>query len=554
MLDLSEIKGTQVLAGEKGLNRTVSSISILDNPDTGKWLSKGEFLITTGYLFLANPEYKVNLLTEMENKFCSGLGLKTKRFFNEAPREILEECNRKGIPLLEIPYDYSLNYVVKVIYSEILNRQAVLLKKSEILHNKFREIFFRSGIFSYFVSEVASIINNPIIICDNDWQPIAWADVEGNKYPIDEYVRLMSNYSILSSFVTKKISDSVDQWNKAVLRTDKGEKDVFPCRILTIVVGGNIYGYIIVPEIMSELNKIDYIAIEHAGVIAAYEIVKQRAVEEDRKRLKRDFFNSLLAGKLKSLEAVSNLSSVHRLDCSKCYVCIVVEFENYEKFTSEDFLKEQEKLNNLQEKAIKATNETALKLNQHIITTEQGSKVVLFLQYNRDTNSESARKLSKIFARELFNAYKRINQKQYCYIGIGKLYNNILKLYLSYGEALEAIKLSKTLNERISHIDDFSIYRLFDLTEKEKVDAFMKNIYKLVENDKKNDSDLVKTLDTFFQCMANQTETAKRLYIHRNTLTYRINKIKSILGIDLDNPDECLELQIAIKILRFLSN
>ncbi|MEL7568555.1 MAG: PucR family transcriptional regulator ligand-binding domain-containing protein, partial [Dehalobacterium sp.] len=254
MLDLSEIKGTQVLAGEKGLNRTVSSISILDNPDTGKWLSKGEFLITTGYLFLANPEYKVNLLTEMENKFCSGLGLKTKRFFNEAPREILEECNRKGIPLLEIPYDYSLNYVVKVIYSEILNRQAVLLKKSEILHNKFREIFFRSGIFSYFVSEVASIINNPIIICDNDWQPIAWADVEGNKYPIDEYVRLMSNYSILSSFVTKKISDSVDQWNKAVLRTDKGEKDVFPCRILTIVVGGNIYGYIIVPEIMSELN------------------------------------------------------------------------------------------------------------------------------------------------------------------------------------------------------------------------------------------------------------------------------------------------------------
>ncbi|MEL7568189.1 MAG: helix-turn-helix domain-containing protein, partial [Dehalobacterium sp.] len=342
--------------------------------------------------------------------------------------------------------------------------------------------------------------------------------------------------------------------NKAVLRTDKGEKDVFPCRILTIVVGGNIYGYIIVPEIMSVLNKIDYIAIEHAGVIAAYEIVKQRAVEEDRKRLKRDFFNSLLAGKLKSLEAVSNLSSVHRLDCSKCYVCIVVEFENYEKFTSEDFLKEQEKLNNLQEKAIKATNETALKLNQHIITTEQGSKVVLFLQYNRDTNSESARKLSKIFARELFNAYKRINQKQYCYIGIGKLYNNILKLYLSYGEALEAIKLSKTLNERISHIDDFSIYRLFDLTEKEKVDAFMKNIYKLVENDKKNDSDLVKTLDTFFQCMANQTETAKRLYIHRNTLTYRINKIKSILGIDLDNPDECLELQIAIKILRFLSN
>ena len=85
--------------------------------------------------------------------------------------------------------------------------------------------------------------------------------------------------------------------------------------------------------------------------------------------------------------------------------------------------------------------------------------------------------------------------------------------------------------------------------ENEKsAELYTLSIRSLVEYDKQNATNMVETLDCYFACNCNVSETAKALFIHRNTLIYRIAKIKSILGRDLKDSEERLLLQLGLRV------
>jgi purine catabolism regulator len=74
-----------------------------------------------------------------------------------------------------------------------------------------------------------------------------------------------------------------------------------------------------------------------------------------------------------------------------------------------------------------------------------------------------------------------------------------------------------------------------------------------VEYDHRNHADLIKTLEAFFACHGNLSQTAEMLIVHRNTLLYRMNRIDEIAEIDLDRPETRLALHLALTVRRLLT-
>lgn len=72
----------------------------------------------------------------------------------------------------------------------------------------------------------------------------------------------------------------------------------------------------------------------------------------------------------------------------------------------------------------------------------------------------------------------------------------------------------------------------------------------LVEHDRKRGSDLVKTLKTYFAAGANASEAADRLFLHRNSMTYRLERIGSLTGLDLRDHRVALALQLGLLCLQ----
>ncbi len=71
----------------------------------------------------------------------------------------------------------------------------------------------------------------------------------------------------------------------------------------------------------------------------------------------------------------------------------------------------------------------------------------------------------------------------------------------------------------------------------------------LVEYDRVKGTDLVLTLSKYFETQGNLKEMSEELFIHYNTVVYRLQRIKEIISMDLDNYEDRLNLQISLKIL-----
>jgi purine catabolism regulator len=77
------------------------------------------------------------------------------------------------------------------------------------------------------------------------------------------------------------------------------------------------------------------------------------------------------------------------------------------------------------------------------------------------------------------------------------------------------------------------------------------SIMPLIEYDRNKDGELVKTLQSYFECNGNLKKVCEKMYIHYNTILYRIQKIQQITKMELSNANDRLNLEISLKILNF---
>ena len=137
-------------------------------------------------------------------------------------------------------------------------------------------------------------------------------------------------------------------------------------------------------------------------------------------------------------------------------------------------------------------------------------------------------------------------------IGIGRVYSDALKLHLSYEEARQALVIGAKVwgSGAVTHFEDLGVYRiLHHHPDKAELDTFAEEVLgKLIEYDRKRNTDLVDTLDVLMDCNLNLSVAARRLYLHYNSLRYRLQKIEELIGPFVDDPHLRFNLQFALRI------
>ncbi len=133
------------------------------------------------------------------------------------------------------------------------------------------------------------------------------------------------------------------------------------------------------------------------------------------------------------------------------------------------------------------------------------------------------------------------------YMGIGCTCNEIKDYYKSYSMANSAMEIGRKIkSEKL--IYNWSEYRLETLLQavaEEKKNQFAGSFDKILR-DNESEKELLHTIKTYFELGMNIQNTAKALYIHRNTVLYRLNRLKERYGFDIMNSYNCMLLYIAI--------
>lgn len=148
-------------------------------------------------------------------------------------------------------------------------------------------------------------------------------------------------------------------------------------------------------------------------------------------------------------------------------------------------------------------------------------------------NNLDADILHDVLSKMMRRAKKRMTG-QTLHIGIGSPMDNFGEVILGYKRALAAVNMATKFNTPIIYFEDMGIYKImFSIEDKQILeDIYLKTLEPLVTYDSKHHSELEKTLYYYLVFDGSLQAMAKSLYMHRNTINYRMNKIKELLDCD----------------------
>ncbi|AZT90803.1 CdaR family transcriptional regulator [Caldicellulosiruptor changbaiensis] len=139
------------------------------------------------------------------------------------------------------------------------------------------------------------------------------------------------------------------------------------------------------------------------------------------------------------------------------------------------------------------------------------------------------------------------------YIGIGSVVDDIKELSMSYKEAEAALKIGYIFekDKYIVSYHKLGLGRLIYQMPTKLCEMFLEEVFKDVKLSD-FDPELIQTVEMFFECNLNVSETARQLYIHRNTLVYRLDKIERMIGLDLRKFEDAIIFKMAMLVNQYL--
>ena len=154
--------------------------------------------------------------------------------------------------------------------------------------------------------------------------------------------------------------------------------------------------------------------------------------------------------------------------------------------------------------------------------------------------------------------YKRTKKRmegKYIHLGIGSQMLDFRQVILSYKRARAAVSMATQFQLPIVSFEEMGIYQiLFSIEDKQILSEMYHSLLQpIIEYDQKHHGELEKTLFYYLFYNESQIEMAKNLYLHRNTINYRMLKIKELLGCQLDTFEEKMLYMLAMYIKKILN-
>ncbi len=525
LLNLQAYKEAQLVAGFEGLSNEVSGITIMEDITISEWLRGGEALLTSlmPVKHYSKSEILEFLNTLLKNKI-SVIIIKTGKNIEKIPEELLLWANENQIPVVQVPRHVFYTDLMYPVMAEIMESQVTRLSYFKLIHEKFREMAIKDYPLKVVLSTLSEIIGNPVEIYDK-------------------------NYNLMVSTL-KSSNDIKNELSLILYKDDQGqmftEKNLLNPNvnvkgiIFEISALENTKSYLSILEQNKPVDDMDLLAIENACTNIALIMARKIAIKEVEERFMNNIVDDLINGVEILNDSLLERANIAGIDLFSSYNIIVLKLH-----CNLDLIKYslKKQLGNF---VTKYKGIYSLKTDH----------VIVFV------NSKEVEKLDKKNSVSFKDELRKIGDHniglQSCHnfsVGIGNEAKSFEEIRKSYEQAVNALTIGEETNQPgfILTYDELGIYKIIsDISHEGNTSKYIpQSVLKIIEADKTKNSVLLNTLRAYIKNNQHIKDTANELFIHPKTVSYRLEQIKEMGGIDLKNPDELLEIQFALKILFF---
>ncbi|MFB5268275.1 PucR family transcriptional regulator [Paenibacillus enshidis] len=520
LFHMTSLPDLKLLAGETRLDNIISRVNIMEVPDIQNWAQANEFLVTTAYSHHHNMDAFLDIIPELVERGVAALGIKPKRFITEIPQQIIDCADMHQLPLFELQESTIFSNVVREVMEKVISLETrnVLLLQQRL--EQVSELMLHGREIPQIIETVEDMIGNPLCILDAFSQLIASPRHEAYFKPFHSQLQSLDSRSSPRHSVMKVQDKTSPEGSVNLHMFNLWETEKDPVLVLLAEKNGAC------SELdLSTVSRILLLLNIRLSGENTYKLVKAKYFD--------DFLKDWLAGVIPSPEELDIKGQLYGYDSlsSNNYRVAVVKFHSGSPPIPDRAL-------------IAELNRSTLK---NTLFTGIGGKIVTLLPQHSDSSAsfspEDAERLSHQIADVCgTNAFSLCIGESSEPMSVHKGYIDTENLYVASCISKEHAKLITW--------EQLGIYAVLSLLPKHtNIDKFLERYVKpMVLYDEAHHSSLIQTLKVYFQMGCNIKLTAQAMYTHYNTVVYRLDKIKSMLGISFDDPEARLQLQMGLKI------
>jgi PucR family transcriptional regulator, purine catabolism regulatory protein len=549
ILQLDILQDAKIITGKEFVKeRAVQWVSAIELP-VENFVRKNEFVLTTAIGCGQNPDEFEKFVQDIINSGASALVVALGRHIYDIPDNIIEKAEKNQFIIIEIPWELRFSNIIEEIMLKLNAVHFKEIKKSEKVQQDLLNLILKE-------EELDTISN---YLYDQLGFPVIISDMKGSIQAKSSNIPCMEeNWKkyIINGIIPSRDSaplSSQDPMVQKIQIVNIEEHCILQLPVIQVSSNIKDYLFVILPvDIMMESFLTPFIlnVLEHAATSLAIWFSRKNAAEETKLMLRTSFIKELINGEFNSWDQAGSRAEIIGYNLTLPYVCIIGALENLKDLFKKRKL-EKARFQQWSDSMIHYIKEelwyAAQSLKKDIMITYQDEQLVVFLEISLDNKKESVFDFLDLVDRRL----KTLLPKVIISWGIGDYKNDISGFKESYQNAKIALNIcryKKGVGNRVMYENtkvDRLLLNLFQNPEMKEI--IMSTVEPLLEYNKQRSIDLIETLSTYTHYQGNVSQTARALFLHRQSLLYRLRKIEELTELSLVEQDDLLLLDLSIK-------
>lgn len=534
MLESEFFKDFEIITGHKGLDKQIQGIAILDSPDGFQWTKGREFVISSGYVFKENPELFREYLESEMIKEISGIGIKLDRYFKEIPKDIIDEFDKQDIPLLKIPLEPSWMDIMNGLNVTIMNKNIKQFKIGNINPKSFSDKSYHTRKINKILSQIEGEMNFPTMLYD--------LGKDKPYFSSSKFVELADGLELKDfwkpsfDYTQEILCDNLKIKRYRFIDKERYDRP-YSWITIPITVGNTVEAYFVVVEATELIDYFDQFALR-IGFILLQSLYEQILVAESIEDLGFEkFIEEIIGENISTKELINKRACDLGLDLNSKYYLISMKQ-----------IKEGISLLEYKDEIWSSFSNSISLINGRIAIINDSTCVFLIAINNKMSKEDLLNNIKESIEDFKSRLLKRVKEIELLF-GFSDVAGYISEINRNYTRAEQTIKIGKILypDEDYLTYSKLGVFAWIDIKEDE-MEIMLEDVEFLIKD--QESQELIQTLEVYLESNMNYSLTAKKLFIHINTVRKRIDRIDSLISFDLEDPMNRLNLEILLKLIK----
>ncbi|GAF10075.1 PucR family transcriptional regulator [Paenibacillus pini] len=539
VLERPIFRRAKLMAGAKGMDRQVGWVHIVEITHVSPYVTRNDLILSTGLWLRDEQQERISYMQQLINQQAAGLCVELGTSIERIPKDLIDLAEKNDFPLIVFDRPVRFVEITQDIHGLLINQQHQLLKDLETFSRRLQQITLQS-------TDIGAILH--VLYEYTGQQIVYYSSIESNKF----HPRLSAEASDpIVSFFKGQVEGSARAAAEAVTFAMPEERCLLSQPVICL---GQTLAY--VGLILPERNQADTakLLLDYAARSLASLLLRMLFLEEKKLRDQNQLIMDIIQQQVED-EAEARGRMGLRLAKKHAISCIagIVEAEYADGLVQDRDRIEtdlQDLLVQLRALLRKHDLPNLLMMKDqriYVLCAREKAQGDVLLHMNNA--------ISSIIER-LKEAERQTSFGLRLHAGFGKIRPNMIDMHISFREAEQVLDVSRAVDSMGGVIlyDQLGIYRLIQaISDKEVLTSFIKDhLGLLLAFDQEHHLHLIQTLKVYLQSMGSKNDTAKALFIHRQTLYNRLDKLTEILGDDYLEPQRriCLEMALLAHSMR----